>query len=227
MNLRNIELLELVAKTLGKELNQQVVYIGGSTTALLVASERRGPVRQTKDVDIVVDVVTTRDYHTFCNLLKVRGFKEDLSEEALICRYCLRKFPDVRLDVMPTDERILGFTNRWYPEAIAYAFDVNLGGISIKVARPVYFLATKFEAWHGRGRGDIFAHDMEDILFIFEHRPEIVEEVEGAENEVRDYLKKQAENLLASNLVNYLDGFTGTESAAAEIQNRLFRVSRL
>ena len=227
MNLRNIELLELVAKTLGKELNQQVVYIGGSTTALLVAMERRGQVRQTKDVDIVVDVVTTRDYHTFCDLLKARGFKEDLSGEALICRYCLQDFPDVRLDVMPTDERILGFANRWYPEAIAHAFDVDLGGVSIKVAKPVYFLATKFEAWHGRGKGDIFAHDMEDILFVLEHRPEIVEEVENAENEVRDYLKRQAENLLASNLVNYLAGFTETESAAVEIQNRLFRISRL
>ncbi|WP_193162657.1 nucleotidyl transferase AbiEii/AbiGii toxin family protein [Microbulbifer hainanensis] len=227
MNLRNIELLELVAKTLGKELNQQVVYIGGSTTALLVALERRGQVRQTKDVDIVVDVITTRDYHTFCSLLKARGFKEDLSEEALICRYCLQDFPDVRLDVMPTDERILGFANRWYPEAIAHAFDVDLGGVSIKVAKPVYFLATKFEAWHGRGKGDIFAHDMEDILFVLEHRPEIVEEVENTENEVRDYLKQQAENLLVSNLVNYLDGFTETESAAVEIQNRLFRISKL
>ncbi|MCW8127422.1 hypothetical protein [Microbulbifer halophilus] len=67
MNLRNIELLELVADTLGEELNRQVVYIGGSTTALLVASERRGQVRQTKDVDIVVDVVTSVPYGKFAN----------------------------------------------------------------------------------------------------------------------------------------------------------------
>ncbi|WP_323846479.1 nucleotidyl transferase AbiEii/AbiGii toxin family protein [Microbulbifer magnicolonia] len=227
MNLRNIELLELVAYTIGEELNQQVVYIGGSTTALLVAPERRGQVRQTKDVDIVIDVVTTRDYHAFCDQLKARGFREDQSEDALICRYCLRDFPDVRLDVMPTDERILGFANRWYPATIAQAFSVDLGRASIRVAKPVYFLATKFEAWHGRGRGDIFAHDMEDILFVFEHRPEIVGEVTSAEDEIRNYLSRQAASLLESNLVNYLDGFTETESAAVEIQNRLFRVSRL
>lgn len=227
MPLKNIELLELVANTLGEELNQQVVYIGGSTTALLVAPERRGQVRQTKDVDIVIDVLSTHDYYAFCDQLKAKGFKEDQSEDALICRYCLREFPDVRLDIMPTDERILGFSNRWYSATIETASVKSLGRVSIKVADPVYFLATKFEAWHGRGGGDIFAHDIEDILFVLEHRPQVVDEVQKAKSDVREYLSRQARSLLETNLINYLNGFTDTESAAIDIQNRLFRISRL
>lgn len=227
MNLRNIELLELVANTLGDQLNRQIVYIGGSTTALLVAPERRGRVRQTKDVDVIVDVVTKRNYHTFCKELRAQGFKEDLSGNALICRYCLRDFPDVRLDVMPTDERILGFANRWHPAAIENTFTVELGNTSIQVVAPVYFLASKFEAWHGRGGGDIFAHDMEDILFVLEHRPQIVDEVAGAAGDVRGYLIQQAGRLLDSDLVHYLDGFADTSAAATEIHNRTFRISRL
>ncbi|MCW8127421.1 hypothetical protein [Microbulbifer halophilus] len=133
----------------------------------------------------------------------------------------------MRLDVMPTAERILGFSNRWYSAAIAHAFTVDLGKASIKVAQPVHFLATKFEAWHSRGKGDIFSHDMEDILFVLEHRPEIVDEAERAEAEVRRYLSREAKSLLNSNLVNYLDGFTETESATVDIKNRLFRISRL
>ncbi|GAB2507953.1 hypothetical protein [Microbulbifer agarilyticus] len=227
MNIRNIELLELVANALGDQLNRQIVYIGGSTTALFVDPQRRSQVRQTKDVDIIVDVVTQHDYHSFCEQLKARGFQEDLTGDALICRFCLKEMPDIKLDVMPTEESILGFANRWYPAAIAHAFDVDIGKNRIQLTEPTYFLATKLAAWHGRGKGDIFAHDMEDILFVLEHRPKIVDEVAAADNEVRDYLIEQAVMLLDSSLPNFLEGFTDTPSAAAEIQNRLFRISKL
>lgn len=227
MNIKNIELLELVANALGDQLNQQIVYIGGSTTALFVDPQRRSQVRQTKDVDIIVDVVTRHDYHTFCEQLKARGFQEDLTGDALICRFCLKDMTDIKLDVMPTDESILGFANQWYPAAIAHAFNVDIGKSTIQLTEPPYFLATKLAAWHGRGNGDIFAHDMEDILFVLEHRPQIVDEVAIADNQVRGYLIEQATMLLESSLPNYLEGFTDTPSAAVDITNTLFRISKL
>lgn len=128
---------------------------------------------------------------------------------------------------MPTKESILGFANFWYPAAIAHAFDVDIGKNKIQLTEPPYFLATKLAAWHGRGNGDIFAHDVEDILFVLEHRPQIVDDVAKADNEVRGYLIEQAVMLLGSSLPNYLEGFTDTPSAAADIQNRLFRISKL
>lgn len=43
-------------------------------------------------------------------------------------------------------------------------------GLSIKVIKPIYFLGTKFEAWYGRGENDIFSHDLEDVVYVLEHR---------------------------------------------------------
>ena len=43
------------------------------------------------------------------------------------------------------------------------------------------FIATKLEAFHGRGGGDIVAsHNLEDIIAVAEGRPEIVGEVAAA-----------------------------------------------
>src|ERR1700730_9784238 len=43
---------------------------------------------------------------------------EDHSEGAPICRWA---HDDLRFDVMPTDERILGFSNRWLGHALLLA----------------------------------------------------------------------------------------------------------
>jgi hypothetical protein len=43
--------------------------------------------------------------------LRGLGFTEDQSEGAPMCRW---RAGELILDVMPDDERALGFTNRWY-----------------------------------------------------------------------------------------------------------------
>ena len=68
---------------------------------------------------------------------------------------------------------------------------------------------------------------MEDILFVLEHRPKIVDDVSAADDDVRNYLIEQPTMLLDSSLSNYLEGFTDTPSAAVDIKNRLFRISKL
>ena len=81
----------------------------------------------------------------------------------------------VKLDVMPTNEKILGFSNRWYEDAIHHASTKTLpSGIEIRVVNPVYFIATKFEAFAGRGKGDFFNHDLEDIVFVMENREKLI-----------------------------------------------------
>ena len=62
------------------------------------------------------------------------------------------------LDVMPTDANVLGFGNRWYDVAVRTAESVQLpSGRSIRLIAPPVFLATKLEAFHGRGGGDFLA----------------------------------------------------------------------
>src|SRR2546430_12717957 len=67
---------------------------------------------------------------------------------------------------MPTEEGILGFSNRWYREAIGAAREIALrDDLSIRLVTAPYFIATKYEAFIGRGRGDYLAsHDFEDLM---------------------------------------------------------------
>jgi hypothetical protein len=68
---------------------------------------------------------------------------------------------------MPVDEHILGFSNRWYPAAIETAQILDIAGLDVRVVTPALVIATKLEAFHGRGGNDIFAsHDLEDIIAV-------------------------------------------------------------
>lgn len=64
---------------------------------------------------------------------------------------------------MPTQGEIPGFTNCWYPLAVESArLQVLPSGRSIQMIAAPLFLATKLEAFHGRGQGaSLFRHDLE------------------------------------------------------------------
>lgn len=56
------------------------------------------------------------------------------------------------LDLMPVEPEVLGFSNRWYPYAVETAEPTDLGtGITIRLVSAVGFVATKLEAFAGRG----------------------------------------------------------------------------
>ena len=47
---------------------------------------------------------------------------------------------------------------------------------------PVYFLATKFEAYKGKGNDDVLgSRDIEDILHLIDGRAELINEVQSAD----------------------------------------------
>ena len=216
----NIEQLKTVSQALG-DILPDVTFVGGCTTALLVDQSALFGVRQTDDVDVIVDITTYLDYQKLSTKLRDRGFVEDI--EGPNCRWLWRTTTGViRLDVMPISEEVLGFSNRWYPEAIKYSSPIQLdNGINISVVVPVYFLATKFEAFIGRGNGDYFSHDLEDILFILENRNNILIEVLDCSEELKTYLATQAQNLLNDDFLNILPGMLNNSNAAKTIENTL------
>ena len=59
------------------------------------------------------------------------------------------------LDILPSNPKVLGFSNSWYSEALKTAQAVILEPalVILLVAAPV-FLATKLEAFKSRGKGD-------------------------------------------------------------------------
>lgn len=131
-------------------MNAQVVFVGGATIDLHITDRAAGPPRFTEDVDVIVDVRSRAEYHTAVEqVLRGQGFKPDMREDAPICRYVQ---DDITLDVMPIETSVLGFSNRWYAEGYAGAQSMGLPtGIVIRAFSAPYLLATKLEAFAGRG----------------------------------------------------------------------------
>jgi predicted nucleotidyltransferase len=149
-----------------KPLLQEIVFVGGCTTGLLITDPAASPVRATDDVDVIVEVASYAEYTRFSKPLRTLGFSEDSSEGAPICRWLIDQ---MKLDVMPTDKTILGFSNRWYKPAIEAAAPIDLDGFQLKVVTTPYFIGTKLEAFRGRGKGDFYAStDLEDIINVLD-----------------------------------------------------------
>src|SRR3989338_1466185 len=186
----NLAMLEIVARKLD-ELNQDVVYVGGCATALLVNDPLAVDVRTTLDVDCIIDVISLMQYHKFEEKLRKKGFK-NASHDNVICRWIC---DEIILDVMPTDEKIFGFGNRWYKEALQNAVTHEIGsGIKIKSITAPYFIATKIEAFKTRGNNDLLvSHDFEDIITVIAGRKNIVEEIKNANNPLMKHLQKEFE----------------------------------
>jgi len=200
----NIELLKGVARRLGPLLHE-VVFVGGCATGLLITDEAAAEVRATFDVDVIAEITSYAGYEAFSERLRSLGFREDTSEGAPRCRWLIDA---LKLDVMPLDEKILGFTNRWYRSAMEAATRTEVEpGLSIRVITAPYFVATKLDAFHGRGREDYTSsHDLEDLLAVIDGRETIIEEIAHTD-EVRFYIAEQFRNFLGTpTFVNAMPG---------------------
>ncbi|WP_335337266.1 hypothetical protein [Mesorhizobium erdmanii] len=158
-------MLQTVAEALGEDFRERLVFVGGCTTALFITDEvTLEDVRATDDVDLIVDLAGYGEWAQLREELRQRGFAES-PEDNVICRMRLR---DLKVDFMPDDAGILGFTNHWYAAGIETAVTHELTDtLRIKKLSPELFVATKLEAYLGRGAGDLFmSRDMEDILLI-------------------------------------------------------------
>jgi len=177
-------MLQRVAAALGPELLEQVAFVGGCTTGLLITDPvSREAVRYTDDVDLIVHVVGPGNWYRLQHDLGGRGFRTS-PEDEVICRTRLRDGtgPDLIVDFMPDDAAILGFSNCWYADALREATDHVLpDGTVIRVVSPAHFLGTKLEAYRGRGGNDPLAsRDVEDILNVVDGRESLAEEVAAA-----------------------------------------------
>ena len=182
----NLQLLTEAARLLIPLLDE-LVFVGGSTTGLLITDEGAGDVRPTFDVDAITEITSYADYVIFSERLRKLGFTEDASEDAPLCRWL---HGETRLDVMPLDESVLGFSNRWYEAALGSAQEYELEpGLHIRVVTAPYFCATKIEAFRGRGKGDyLSSHDLEDLITVVDGRSGLVNELRSAPADVRSYI---------------------------------------
>ncbi|HEY6347500.1 MAG TPA: hypothetical protein VIY49_38920 [Bryobacteraceae bacterium] len=218
----NLERLIATAALLRPMLGD-LVFVGGAVTSLLVTDEGAGAPRTTMDVDAIAEITSYAEYAAFGERLRALGFSEDTSEGAPLCRW---GHSGRILDVMPLDEKILGFSNRWYRGALEAAATHQLfQDLEIRVVTAPYFLATKIEAFKGRGRGDFFAsHDLEDLIFVVDGRSTVVEEVQTETPLLREYLRAEITGLLAT--ARFIDALPGYLLPDAANQARIGTVLR-
>jgi predicted nucleotidyltransferase len=108
-------MIKTIVEGLGNLLSD-VVFVGGAVTELYSSNiEASDDVRMTEDVDVVVQIESLHSFHELEEKLRLLGFKNDFSQGAPICRWI---YKDVKLDVMPNESSVLGFSNRWYTPGI-------------------------------------------------------------------------------------------------------------
>lgn len=158
------------------------MFVGGATVALY-ADTAGTEVRPTDDVDVVVELAHYRDFVKIEEKLRQRGFSNDINSN-VICRY---KVQGIIVDIMPTSDEVLGFSNPWYKPGFANAIISDLGnGYAIKIFSPPYFLATKLQAFKNRGEGDgRWSTDFEDVVFLLNHRKAIWDEIVASDIDVK------------------------------------------
>ena len=213
----NLRLLKQAAKLLIPVLDE-LVFVGGCTTGLFISDEGAGDVRPTIDVDAITEITSYADYASFSERLRKLGFTEDTSEDAPLCRWL---HGDTRLDVMPLDETILGFSNRWYEAALGSAQEYQLeADLKIRIVTAPYFCATKIEAFRGRGNGDYLAsHDLEDLITLVDGRPELLSELRSSPADVRSYIAGAVGQMLTTD--EFIDALPGYLLPDAASQGRI------
>jgi len=95
--------------------------------------------------------------------------------------------------------------------------------IRIRVVTAPYFCATKLEAFKGRGKGDYLAsHDLEDLLTVVDGRPELLDELRSAPEDVRSCIADAVGHMLkARQFIDALAGYLLPDSASQARINQL------
>lgn len=90
---------------------------------------------------------------------------------------------------MPSDPAILGYSNRWLTEGLARSSTITLNANrEIRIFQPIHFLASKLEAFKGRGGEDPYHKDVEDIIILIDGRPELLQELQQADNGIKQFV---------------------------------------
>ena len=184
-------------------------------------------VRPTDDIDVIIEILNYVDRAKLEERLRSIGFSHDI-ESGVICRY---KIQGIIVDIMPTNDPSIGFTNIWYPEGFEKAVDHEIDERSIiKILSAPYFIATKLEAHKARGKNDgRTSHDFEDIVYVLENRESIWEDMDNSDSSVKEYLRSEFQILLKNpNLFEWIDSHVerGSPPATYMIMDKLKKVTQ-
>lgn len=200
----NRDLFAAVVRLLAPMLDE-LVFVGGCATGALITDPAAAGLRPTKDVHAIVDVGSYAMYAALAARLRAIGLTEDTGTGAPAWRW---RYADATVDIVPTDRAVLGFSNTWYAAAMISAQRVSVAGLDVRMVAPAHFVATKLEAFHGRGHADVVgSSDLEDIVLVADGRPQLVAEIERADAVVRQFIAGQIDELMGNR--RFTDGLAG------------------
>lgn len=210
----NMGVVKKVAAALG-ELNEQVAYVGGATVSIYADDPAAEDVRPTKDIDIMLNIVSFAELTALQETLAKKGIHPD-AEAKIACRF---KYEDVIIDVMSTKEIGWAPSDPWFEPGfrnlVSYSVDEQT---TIRIFPVSYFLATKFSAFHDRGGDPRTSKDFEDIVYVLDNRLDIVSEIRQAPIDVREYLENELKAFLDDELIEgisaHLSPYSGEDRFA-------------
>jgi predicted nucleotidyltransferase len=184
---RNLEVVLKISHALG-EMNERVIFVGGAIIGFYVNDPAAQDARPTKDVDITIEIATLGELESIRQELVKRGFRQS-PENDVICRF---RYDTIEVDVMSTVAVGWAPANQWFSPGFAQRVRERIGDHMIQLLPLSYFIASKFAAHGERGGTDPRrSHDFEDIVYVIDNRTDIVDQINNAPNDVRQYLKKQ------------------------------------
>jgi predicted nucleotidyltransferase len=188
----NLAVIEKVAVAL-QELNKDMVYVGGAVVGLYVTDEGAEQPRPTKDIDISVQI---NSYSQMDQLREALATKKiyPAEQEDVIYRY---KYEDVLIDFIPSEKTPLGPTNSWLKVGFSKSLTIPIGKALIRILPVSLYLATKWEAFKGRGNDARTSPDFEDIVYVLDNNLHLVSEVANADKEIQFYLRKMSLEILS------------------------------
>jgi len=222
----NIELLTSIATAMGA-VREQVVFVGGCATGLLITQPLVAGARATEDVDAIVEVASLVKYHALAERLMEQGFKQTMADNTPPFRWYWK---GMQLDLVPLDEKVLGFANRWYKPGFETAATATLpSGLVLRHLSAPYFMATKLEAFKDRGNNDVYlSHDLEDVITVVDGREELINELSSAPPDVRDFVAQTLRGILRhADFTNVLPGIVSQSSRTGLVLQRLTQISEL
>ncbi|MFY7879963.1 MAG: nucleotidyl transferase AbiEii/AbiGii toxin family protein [Lacibacter sp.] len=174
------------------DLKDKVVFVGGATISLYSDRETL-EVRPTDDIDIIVEIISYSERSKLEEKLRSIGFQHDM-DSSVVCRY---KIEGIIVDIIPTADESIGFKNIWYPDGFTNAIDCKIDDrTTVKILTAPHFIATKLEAFKGRGRDDgRTSHDFEDIVYVLENRQTIWDEIQNTSGALKMYLVNEFKKL--------------------------------
>jgi hypothetical protein len=226
----NTELLFSVLDRL-EPLDQHFIIVGGAIVGLLVDDPELIDFRPTKDVDILVEVASRIEYSRLEEKLRALGLKHDTSEDAPVCRWIVNE--SAKLDVLPLDANILGFSSEWFKEAWEHPEQITLEDRIIGTISPVYLIASKLAAFTNRGNQDFWmSHDLEDLITVIDGRENIVDEIHRSNADVRTYisgtLRGYRDNTdFMQALPAYLDSDPASQERLPSLRQKIDAIARI